>query len=1163
MNKSTFGSSRFSLRLTIFTLLLLFPVLFMACSLEGDIEDLRYKPEGVPGPSIPAPEVLLVISGDGMITVSWTSVEEAKNYDVYLGTAQTPPATPVKTVSATTTVLDGLTNRIDYYVWIKAKNETLSSNFSDPGRGIPWPATAIPATPERPVIIPGTNQLTITWKQNGGAASYEVFINTSPSKPPAPEISTSKTSTVIENLANNVVYYLWIRAVNSIGKSDYSPIESGTPKIPTVAPSSPNKPLLTAGSHEINVLWQSVELATAYEVWFGTNANSGQAQKYGGDITGVKTETLITGLANETSYYVWIKAKNPIGASGFSSMASAKPSAFAVIPETPAAPTVIPGSGKLDIGWNTVEGALSYEIWTSLTSNSLTAGKYGSDISGSSVTLTSLTNGTTYYIWVRAKNNIGISELSPIASGTPTIFAIPPSVPQTAPTITAGSGQLTVSWQAVEGASAYEVWAGTTTNNNAATKLGNDVSALSTVITGLTNGVTYYVWIKAKNSAGTSGFSPMASGTPQAYALPPQAPAAPTVDLGSGQITVTWGAVQSAVSYEVWFGTTNDSGSSSKYGSDISISLSVIISGLNNGTTYYVWIKAKNSYGASAFSPAASGKPIANAAVPSLTAGNTQISVSWAAISGAEQYELFYGTGINPPQTANLTINAPATSTTINGSVNGTTYNVWIRGKNSTGIGALSGSATAKPIGNMGTVTLSAGNQQLSLNWPTVAGADQYEVYYGTSPTIPGSPSQTVSTTTATISGLTNGTTYNVWVKGKNVNGVSSTSVSVSGKPLATPGAPVLTPGFKELSVTWTAVAGADEYEVYYGIGSATTLATTTAGTTATITGLTGGTTYYVRLRAKNSKGFSDYGPSTSGATSKRDPGLYRGDIKIGNQNLNTALTWISTNCVNGDDFTIVLGANESIAPTTLGYSGKTVGITLQGYNNERTITLSSNGTMFTLNAGVTFTLDENVSLMGKTNNALHLLSIASSAILNINAGSKIYGNSSGVVINGTMNMYGGTICENSSSGVTNNGTFVMYGGTISKNTNGSGNSGVAGGNVGNFTMYGGTISGNYIGVQSQKTFIMHGGIISGNTYGGVVGNIKKMPQSESSQISGIIYGTDATGVDADGLPLKNGSLAVYFSSIQKRNTTAWETDQIDITTGKGLSANGNPPFGQ
>jgi hypothetical protein len=34
------------------------------------------------------------------------------------------------------------------------------------------------------------------------------------------------------------------------------------------------------------------------------------------------------------------------------------------------------------------------------------------------------------------------------------------------------------------------------------------------IITGLTNETTYYLWVKAKNSSGISGFSPAASATP-------------------------------------------------------------------------------------------------------------------------------------------------------------------------------------------------------------------------------------------------------------------------------------------------------------------------------------------------------------------------------------------------------------------------------------------------------------------------------------------------------------------------------------------------------------------------------------------------------------------------------------------------------------------------
>jgi uncharacterized repeat protein (TIGR02543 family) len=82
------------------------------------------------------------------------------------------------------------------------------------------------------------------------------------------------------------------------------------------------------------------------------------------------------------------------------------------------------------------------------------------------------------------------------------------------PTVTAGNSRLTVSWAAVSGAAAYEVWRGTSNSSASSTKYGEDVSGLSVTITGLTNGTTYYIWIKAKNGVNTSGFSPVASGIP-------------------------------------------------------------------------------------------------------------------------------------------------------------------------------------------------------------------------------------------------------------------------------------------------------------------------------------------------------------------------------------------------------------------------------------------------------------------------------------------------------------------------------------------------------------------------------------------------------------------------------------------------------------------------
>ena len=264
-----------------------------------------------------APSAPNVIAGDGNLLVTWMPVTGAQSYEVYIDTNQSPPAKPVRTVQATTVYLDGLTNKTSYFVWIKAVNNFGSSDHSFRTRGIPWPLGEAPVAPGTPIIIPGMHQVNVIWEACGGAESYEVFVREFfAERPSEPEVTTDKTNAVIDNLENNVIYMIQVRAVNRSGKSDFSPEEAGTPTIPTVLPDIPSRPVLAAGNREINVSWQNTFLAQTYEVWYGTSSNSAQAVKFPEDIT--ETEIVITGLTNETLYYVWIKAKNNIGTTSFS-----------------------------------------------------------------------------------------------------------------------------------------------------------------------------------------------------------------------------------------------------------------------------------------------------------------------------------------------------------------------------------------------------------------------------------------------------------------------------------------------------------------------------------------------------------------------------------------------------------------------------------------------------------------------------------------------------------------------------------------------------------------------------------------------------------------------------------------------------------------------------
>ena len=239
-------------------------------------------------------------------------------------------------------------------------------------------------------------------------------------------------------------------------------------------------------------------------------------------------------------------------------------------------------------------------------------------------------------------------------------------------------------------------------------------------------------------------------------------------------------------------------------------------------------------------------------------------------------------------------------------------------------------------------------------------------------------------------------------------------------------------------------------------------------------------------------------------------------------------LQWLASNAESYGTYILEINSNESLAPRYLSYGKKNITIQLIGIGGVRTIELNGSGSLFTISGGVTLVLNENIVLKGKANNNNSLIYVYSYSNLIMHGGT-ISGNTA------SFN-YGGGVCVNG-------GTFTMTGGTISGNTAYNG----GGGGVyvwrGTFTMTGGTISGNtvpyygggvYVDANNGGTFTMTGGIITGFSSDTVNGNY-----SSSS------------------------GHAVYYLSSMYRNTTAGQTDNIDTATGRGLSANGDAPFGQ
>ncbi|AEF82547.1 fibronectin type III domain-containing protein [Leadbettera azotonutricia] len=691
-----------------------------------------------------------------------------------------------------------------------------------------------------------------------------------------------------------------------------------------------------------------------------------------------------------------------------------------------------------------------------------------------------------------------------------------------------------ISWNSVEEVSAYRLYRALL-SGGPYTKIADQSSTVFTDENVMGN-ITYYYKAAAYNANGEGELSPAASGT-----MPASHPAAITALANNAWTGGTIGAAgvvgwykftaESAKTYYIQW---NDAvqGDASK-SLDIKVSaysaagdvlfenedsawmVPKTISGLNG----MVYLKAAAQNGSNTGSYSIRQHDLDNSIeqIPenvTVSAGSEQLTVSWTGISEADNYDIYYTNDTNMPTSPSLTVTDP--SVVITGLTNGITYSIWVKARNATSASNASSVATGKPIGTMGAVTVSPGDGQLNLSWAAVAGADEYEVYYDTTPVCPESPAQTVTVPTALIDGLTNGIVYYAWVRGKNSNG-SGTSEMVTGKPLGTPGTLTINDtGISQLTITWGVVSGADEYEVYYGTGTPTTLWNTVSGTAVTITGLTNGISYTVQIRARNTTGVSVFSPTAAGTPSIR-PGLFDGTIDgafyIGPHTIALSASYLSANAVNGHDYLIIIGEDESLAPLTLSYPDKTIGIALMGLGDERTISLNANGSMFTVSQGVTLTLKDNLVLAGRTANNASLIRINDSGSFTMEGGtisgntSSSYSSGGGVYVSsGSFTMEGGTISGNTSSSYSSgggvyvsSGSFTMEGGTISGNTSSYGDGSGVYVFSGSFTMEGGTISGNkssssssYGGgvyVDSSGSFTMEGGTISGNTssYGGGV----------------------------------------------------------------------------
>ena len=370
------------------------------------------------------------------------------------------------------------------------------------------------------------------------------------------------------------------------------------------------------------------------------------------------------------------------------------------LPETvPGAPTI--GTATAGVASATVtftppatDGGSPVLDYTATCTSTNGGATHSATNTASPVTVTTLTNAKTYTCAVTARSAVGSGAASS-ASNTITLPTAPGA--PTAPAAVPGSAAATVHWTAPasNGGSVITGYVVTpfkgTVAQPARTFTG---TAVSHVITGLTNATAYTFKVAAKNAVGT-GVNSVATAAITVGA--PVAPAAPTATSGNAAATLKWVAPASnGAAITGYVVTPFKAGVAQPVRTFTGTAVTQVITGLTNAASYTFKVAAKNSRGTGPASVASAaiivGTPLAPTA-PGATAGHQQATVHWTAptvTNGAAITAYVVTPYIGTVAQTARTFTGTATSHIVTGLTTGTHYTFKVAAKNSRGTGAQS-----------------------------------------------------------------------------------------------------------------------------------------------------------------------------------------------------------------------------------------------------------------------------------------------------------------------------------------------------------------------------------------------------------------------------------------------------------------------------------------
>ena len=864
---------------------------FRTARAELSAPRLQFPSDGATGVSIP-PNLIWEGSGDSVTYSVQISTERGNRFT----TAIVFDTTGVR---GTSLEPEGLTTGATYYWRVQARDTSnVTSNWSEE-----WKFTTATSLLAAPLLLSPSNAAegvstspTFEWLPVDSAVSYLLQYSTDRNfRRDTVDIGgITTTSKRVSGLMPEKKYYWRVKVIGRVGTSEWSEeweFTTGTGRLATPLLQFPSDGA-TGVSIPPNLIWEGSGDSVTYSVQISTERGNRFTTAIVFDTTGVRGTSLEPeGLTTGATYYWRVQARDTSNVTSNWSEEWKFTTATSLL----AAPLLLSPSNAAEgvstsptFEWLPVDSAVSYLLQYSTDRNFRRDTVDIGGITTTSKRVSGLMPEKKYYWRVKVIGRVGTSEWSEeweFTTGTGRLAT--PLLQFPMDESTGVSTAPTLMWVGSGDSVTYNVQVSKERGNRFTTAIVFDttgVEGTSVSVHGLLLRETYYWRVQAKDSSGTSAWSPEWKFTTGSGILAAPLLLAPPDNKEGESLTplLVWASVDGATTYSVQY--SNDR----RFERDVSeiggvTRTSVTLGELQRETRYYWRVRGSNGTDSSDWSTDFSfktGSGMLSAPVLVSPPDRSEVPLStnptlvWETVQGATAYDVQVSTksSFSDP-VVNETGLTPTSLTVANLEPNKWYYwrvratntvekSSWSEARFSTGVTRLFAPQLVSPSDGA-----SAVSRNPSLSWNAVDGATSYTVQVADDARFRGGDIKferaNVSGTTIDVSGLSANTQYFWRVMAAGPTGESDFSdiwnFTTAATTLAAPMIDSPPNGATNVStnpsLSWRSVDGATSYDVQVSEHqnfSLLILDQNVQATSVGVTGLSAGKRYYWQVRARN-----------------------------------------------------------------------------------------------------------------------------------------------------------------------------------------------------------------------------------------------------------------------------------------------------------------------